>query len=230
MPKSLVTAGNVTPMKKTNFVRDFKGVVIRWAEKHKDEILNYRTYRWKNQTYEGSVESRNGLEEKIRLSRRENDGGIDLGTVDEIHDWGFGKKFPLRNEKEVIKATKEAFEFLDRGDCYQATKRLMWISGVGPAAATKILGLSDHENLCIYDSRVGSALSDLRKGGAKVILCPPGRGRSGDYVSPSEAHHVWAENYERLLWTLEIIQEHFRKESSKPRVVDIEMALFMMGR
>ena len=215
-------------MIKEDFVKEFSNTIIRWAKKHQKEILDFNSYRWKGRTYEESVKRRNELEEKIKLSRRENDCGIDLATVDEIYEWGFDRVFPLRNKQEVTEATKEAFDFLDHGDRYQAAKRLMWIDGVGPAGATKILGLSDQENLCIYDSRVGKALSDLRKDGIKVILCPPGRGRSGDYVPHYKAAHIWAENYERLLWTMGIIRDYFKEKSHKLRIADIEMALFMM--
>ena len=216
-------------MRKQDFIKKFKNVIIKWAEKHEDEILDYKSYRWKGD-YEESVKARNKLEEEIKRSRQENDGGIDLATADEIYMWGFAREFPLRNEREVIKATKEAFEFLDEGDCYQAAKRLMWISGVGPAGATKILGLSDQENFCIYDSRVGNALRDLTKHGKKIIRCPAGRGRRGDYVLPKRANHEWAEDYQKLIWTLEIIRDYLKEKSHKLRIADIEMALFMMGK
>lgn len=64
--------------------------------------------------------------------------------------------------------------------------KLMSIRGVGIAGATKIIGLSDQENLCIYDSRVGHALRDLRKDGSKIILCPPDRSFKRDVSTKVE--------------------------------------------
>jgi len=217
-------------MKEEGFVEEFEGAIIKWTVSHEKEIVDFKSYRWKGKTYRESVRARNELEGAIKLSRRNNGGGIDLATGDKIYVWGFDKRFPLRNRQEVIEATREAFQFLDRGDCYQACKRLMRINGVGVAGATKLLGLSDQENLCIYDSRVGNALSDLKKNGEKIILCPPGRTIIRDYVSPTNADHEWAENYQRLIWTLEIVRDYLRGKSRHLRIADIEMALFMKGR
>ena len=47
----------------------------------------------------------------------------------------------------------------------------MQISGVAIARATKVIGLSDQVNLCIYDSRVGNALKDLKIDSKKLIRC-----------------------------------------------------------
>lgn len=149
--------------KKEEFVKKFKDAIMKWVGLHKKDILDYRRYRWRGKTFEESVKARNVLEKAIKLSRQKNNGGIDLATADKIYMWGFGKRFPLRDEQEVVEATREAYRFLDDGDCYQACKRLMRINGVGVAGATKLLGLSDQENFCIYDSRVGNALRDLKK-------------------------------------------------------------------
>jgi hypothetical protein len=217
-------------MKKEEFVIEFKNIIVEWAKLHEKELLNYESYRWTGKTYEDSVNARKMIEAAIRFSRQRNNGGIDLAIADRIYLWGFGTRFPLRDEDEVIEATKEAFEFLDKGDCYQACKRLMWIDGVGVAGATKLLGLSDQENLGIYDSRVGYALKDLTKHGKRIILCPPGRTIKGDYVPPNVADYVWSENYEKFIWILEIIRDYLKEKSYALRIGDIETALFMKGR
>jgi len=217
-------------VKKEGFVKEFKDTIIEWAERHGKEILDYKSYRWKGRTYEESVEARNELEKAIKLSRQKNNGGIDLVTADRIYQWGFGKDFPICDEKEVLTATREAFRFLDEGNCYQACKRLMWMQGVGVAGATKLLGLSDQENLCIYDSRVGHALKDLTKREKKIILCPLGRNMVGDNVPPNIADYIWSENYQKLIWTLEIIRGYLKEKEYSLRIADIEMALFMKGQ
>lgn len=103
----------------------------------------------------------------------------------------------------------------------------MEIHGVGIAGASKILGLSNQEKLCIYDNRVGNALRELKKGGQRIILCPPDRSykRGQDYTTKSGL----AANYEKLIWTLEVIRDHLKEKSHNFRIADIEMALWKMG-
>jgi len=213
-------------MRKEEFVRMFRDT-IEWSKRHERELLDYEAYRWKSKTYEESVRARNELEEAIESSRKKNGGGIDLATADRIYRWGFGRQFPMRDEKAVLEATREAFRFLDEGDCYQACRRLMRVKGIGVAGATKILGLSNQEKLCIYDSRVGHALSDLTKNGEKIIRCPPGRSIKGDHVVKK---HQWALDYQKLVWTLEIVHYHLKEKAPNCRIADIEMALFMKGK
>jgi len=214
-------------MRKEEFVRTFRDTIVEWSKLHERELLDYEAYRWKSKTYEGSVRTRNELEGAIESSRKKNDGGIDLGTADKIYRWGLGRLFPMRDEKVVLEATREAFRFLDEGDCYQACKRLMRIKRIGVAGATKVLGLSNQEKFCIFDSRVGYALSDLTKDGEKIIRRPPGRSIKGDYVAHK---HEWALDYQKLIWTLEIVHNRLKEKAPNSRIADIEMALFMKGR
>lgn len=103
----------------------------------------------------------------------------------------------------------------------------MEIHGVGVAGATKILGLSNQKEFCIYDSRVGYALSDLNVGDEKLIKCPQGRGgEHGDIATDEE----WALNYQRLIWTLQIMREYLVGGAADIRISDLEMALFMKGK
>ncbi|MEM3010398.1 MAG: hypothetical protein QXE76_01125 [Candidatus Bathyarchaeia archaeon] len=216
-------------MKKEEFVTEFKNTIIEWSKIHETDLLDYRSYRWKGKTYEESVKLRNALEEAITASREKNEGGVDLETVDKVYDWGFGKSFPLRDQEKILEETREAFQFLDENDCYQACRRLMQIEGVGVAGATKVLGLSNQEKFCIYDSRVGLALSDLKKDGKKIIRCPPGRRTKGDYVSYEKWNDEWSLDYQKLIWTLEIVRDYLKTKALNLRISDIEMALFMRG-
>jgi hypothetical protein len=131
------------------------------------------------------------------------------------------------NYEEFIRETREVFQFLDRGDCYQACRKMMLATSKNhPAGPTKILGLSNQEKFAIYDSRVGNALRGLKKGEMKLILCPPGRGREGDYASLNG----WAINYEKLIWTLEVMRDYLKEKQYNFRIADIEMALWVMGK
>lgn len=214
-------------MRKEDFVKEFKDAIIEWLRVREKEVLKYNSYSWEGKDYEESVKARNELEEMIKFSRHKNNGGLGLETIDRIFEWGFGKKFPSRNEEEVIRKTREAFEFIEKGEYSSGVEMLMSIKGVGIAGATKIIGLSDQEKLCIYDSRVGHALRDLKKGGRKIILCPADRRFKRDYDYATK--HGWAVNYEKLVWTLEVIRDYLQEKSHRLRIADIEMALFMMG-
>lgn len=217
-------------MRKEEFVKEFKESIIKWTERNEKDLLDFRSYRWLGETYEQSAKKRNDLEQAIKLSRLRNLGGIDLATADMVFTWGFGKQFPLRDDEDVLKATREAFGFLENDDCYRACRRLMQIYGVGVAGATKILGLSNQERYCIYDSRVGRALDDLVKDGQKLVRCPPGRSTKGDNVPYERLDHEWSLDYQKLIWTLEVIKNHLKEKGSDLQISDIEMALFMKGR
>ena len=141
--------------------------------------------------------------------------------------WGFNDKFPLREAGEVMELTKKAFDYLDEGKLKEATMTLLRIQGVGISRASKILGLFNQENLCIYDSRVGKALEDLKHEDEKIILCPPGRTYPGDQRVTDEE---WAANYQRLIWTLEIVRDYLNERGHTYRLADVEMGLFMMSK
>lgn len=219
---------NMRRMSKEEFLREFKETILEWLMRNEEALrIAMEKYSWRNKNHEESVKERNALELAIKQSRRKNYGGIDLETADKIHLWGFSKIFPLRDSQKVVEITKKAFEYIDQGDYYQGAKTLMGIRGVGISRATKIIGLSDQNRLCIYDSRVGHALRSLRKNSAKVILCPPDMSYKRDCDQTSK--NGWAMNYERLIWTLQIMLKYFNAKSLYFRMADIEMALFVLG-
>lgn len=211
----------------SNFINKFKQTIIEWAEINRYRIPNNRLiYRWGNKPTSECVQERNEVSRAIIISRIKNGGGIDLGTLDIITKWGFNRVFPLRDPEKALKITKVAFNYLDDGNLIDATKTLLDLEGVGISRASKILGLFDQENLCIYDSRVGHALKDLKYSNEKIILCPPSYNRPGDTLS----NNNWAEQYQQLIWTLEVIRDHLNTKGHTFRISDIEMALFMIGK
>ncbi len=118
------------------------------------------------------------------------------------------------------------FDFVDNGKLSEAVESLLAVKGVGIARASKIIGLFDQQRFCIYDSNVGNALKTLQFTEKPVLKCPPGRVRKGDICSDAR----WAENYEHLIWTLEVIRDYLHSEGYPFSIADIEMALFMMGK
>lgn len=194
-------------------------------------MLDQGLYRVDNRSHEASIAKRDQLERDINLSRENNNGAIALPVLDDICIWGFGQQFPLRDPKEVMRITKEAFDFVDKGDLYNGILKLIDnIEGVNISRASKIIGLSDQNDLCIYDSRVGHALRTLRIGSIqlKLIKCPADKGGKRD--RDSATNKGWATHYERLLWTIGVMRNYFRTINRPLRAADIEMALYIIGK
>jgi hypothetical protein len=141
-------------------------------------------------------------------------------------------KYPDRNPERAQEVTRKAFQYLDEGRIQDATKSLLNIKGLGISRVTKIIGLSDQENLCIYDSRVGYALRDLTFNGKRLHLIPASRtiGKRGREYDLNVSHEEWAKEYERILWTIEQIKDYMNELGCTYRQADVEMALFMMGK
>lgn len=212
---------------KSDFVSRHKNSIIEWTEKNEDKIISGRhAYGWKNKSTLQCVKERNDLSKAIIQSRIRNSGGVDLDALDKIAKWGFGIDFPLRDPEGALNVTRDAFTYLDNGNLKEAVKILLALNKVGISLASKVIGLFDQENLCVYDSRVGAALRDLKYGNKRMILVPPGRGRAGD----SATDNRWAENYEKLIWNLEIVRDYLNEKGCTFRIADVEMALFMMGK
>ncbi len=105
------------------FVSAHRDKIIRWADKMKDRIISSRlAYNWKNKSTLECVTERNEISKAIVLSRIRCKGGIDLDTLDKVTQWGFNKKFPLRDAAKVLKITQEAFSFLDAGNLIRSNQ------------------------------------------------------------------------------------------------------------
>ena len=216
-----------TQVDKDRFLRKHKQVILDWTKDNKSRLIEGRkNYSWNDKEPQACLTERNEVSESITFSRTQNSGGVDLETLDMIMSWGGFSQFPLRDETKVLEITRRVFDFVDKGKISDAVEELLAIKGVGIARASKIIGLFDHERFCIYDSRVGQALKTLQFTEKPVLKCPPGRARAGDICSDSR----WAENYQRLIWTLEVIRDYLHSEGYPFSVADVEMALFMMGK
>ena len=214
-------------MDKDRFLRKYKQVILDWAKANKSRLIEGRkNYSWSDKEPQACLMERNQVSQAIVSSRIQNSGGVDLETVDMIMSWGGFDQFPLRDEAKVLELTRRGFDFVDKGKMSEAIEELLAIKGVGIARASKIIGLFDQQRFCIYDSRVGEALKTLQFTEKPVLKCPPGRAKKGDICSDSR----WAENYERLIWTLEIIRDYLHSEGYPFSIADIEMALFMIGK
>jgi hypothetical protein len=219
----------LTPLK-TRFLSEYQPTIVKWTRRNEHAIRAARTnYLWKGKSTAQCVASRNALSTKIQTSQMKHSGGIDLATLDDITQWGFGCEFPLRDPQLALEITRDAFEYLNQGNIREATQTLLQIYNVGISRASTILGLSDQERLCIYDSRVGNALNDLIYHGEKIVLSPGSRNRDREYDIVFRPD-IWAEYYEKLIWTVDVMKEYLNGKGCTYRLADVEMALFMMGQ
>ena len=211
---------------KEGFLEKYKETIIQWATKNKDTLVFGRAhFGWNNKSLIEALAERNQISKVIVQSRIRNGGGIDKETIDKVMAWGGLRKINLVNS-EALKITHEAFAFLDSGDLKKAILKLLAIDGVGIASASKIVGLFDQTNLAIYDSRVGTALRSLTFEGQRIVKCPAGRTRPGDLCSEKQ----WSEDYEKLIWMLEVIRDWLNQQGYPFNIADVEMALFIMGK
>lgn len=217
------------PDRKGEFLEQYGAVISGWTDTHLEAVLKgRRDYTWKNEDPVASLNRRNTVQADIVASRIRNQGGVDLETLDKVMEWGGFPPFPLRAEKQVIDATREAFRLIDEGSFIDGVMVLLGIPGVGISTASKIVGLFDQNRFAVYDSRVGNALRSLVVDGERLVKCPASRlaSRPGDTGTDRE----WARNYERCLWILETIRDNLLRSGYCANVSDVEMGLFMMGK
>jgi chorismate mutase len=220
--------------RKQVFAQQYGDLIIEWAKQNQTALLTgWRNYRWgRDNSLVSSLERRNAVSRKIALSRIKNNGGLDLEALDSIMEWGFPKnhQFKPRDPNRCIEVTREAFALLDAGKHAEAICKLMGFPLI-ISRASKIVGLSDPNYFAIYDSRVGLALATLKAGNERLIKIP-GRAPIPGKVFPSDrcSNYEWGENYQRLLWILEIIRNMLNEAGYPFSIADVEMALFMMGK
>jgi hypothetical protein len=216
-----------TLVDKNLFLKKHKQIILNWTKNNKSRLIEGRkNYSWNDKEPQTCLTERNQVTESITFSRTQNNGGIDLETLDMIMSLGGFAQFPLRDTEKVLDITRRVFDFVDQGKISDAVEELLAIKGVGIARASKIIGLFDQERFCIYDSRVGQALKTLQFTEKPILKCPAGRSRPGDPCSDSG----WAKNYQNLIWTLEVIRDYLNSEEYQFGIADVEMALFMMGK
>ena len=213
---------------KEAYLKPRREAILKWAEENMEDLTRHRlNYSWKNIGRKECERLRNEVSGKIIQSRIRNNGAVDLETLNAVINWGFGRDYPINDPQRALEVSGKAFEYLDKNDIKNATMVLLKEKGVGISRASKIIGLSDQENLCIYDSRVGFALQRLTHDGERLVKIPPSQSRLGDGgVTNTE----WVKNYEHLIWISELIRDFMNENGCTYRIADVEMALFMMGK
>ena len=213
---------------KERYQKKYGKRIKQWVKENKDNIIRHRlNYSWKNLGRKECERLRNQVSKRITQSRIKNNGALDIQTLDAVVKWGSDRLYPNRDPKNALEVTGEAFWHLDKDDIKGATLTLLKEKGVGISRASKIIGLSDQENLCIYDNRVGHALQTLTYDMERLVKIPPSRSRQGD---TGVTRNEWATNYEHLAWVTEIIRDQLNEAGCTYRAADVEMALFKMGK
>ncbi len=213
---------------KTDFLDKYKNTIEEWTEQHKEQIIESRlNYTWQHKSRFDCEQTRNQVSREIIESRIRNGGALDLETLDKVMKWGFNRKYPDRDPSKALEVTKKAFDYLDNGDLKQATLTLLGVKNVGISRVSKIIGLYDQENLCIYDSRVGHALRTMRHEDKRIVLISPSPVRGGDTLV---SYEMWAEQYEQMIWVAEVMRDYLNRKGCTYRLADVEMALFMVGK
>ena len=213
---------------KERYQKKYGKNILHWAEENRDAIIRHRlNYSWKNLGRKECERLRNQVSKRVIQSRIKNNGALDIETLDAVTKWGFDRLYPDRDPQRALEVTGRAFGLLDRGYIKGATMALLKEKGAGISRASEIIGLSDQENLCIFDSRVGSALRTLTYDMERLVKIPSSRSRQGD---AGVTRNEWAINYEHLVWITEIIRDYMNEAGCTYRVADVEMALFMMGK
>jgi hypothetical protein len=212
---------------KSQFLEKNKTTILEWTKLNKSRIVESRkNYSWADKEPRVCLAERDQITESIKFSQSQNDGGIDLKTLDMIMKWGGFSEFPLRDEQKVLTITRKVFRLLEENKVSEAVNELLAIDGVEIVQASKIISLFDQNRFCSFDNNVANALKTLQFNEKPVLKCPIGPKKPQDICSDER----WGENYLHLIWTLEVIQEYLNKEGHPLSIADIEMALFMMGK
>lgn len=213
---------------KEAYLKPRRESILKWAEENMEALIRHRlNYSWKNIGTKECERLRNEVSEKIIQSRIRNNGAVDLETLNAVIRWGFGRDYPNNDPQRAMEVSRKAFKYLDKNDIKNATMTLLKEKGIGISRASKIIGLSDQETLCIYDSRVGFALQTLTHDGERLVKIPPSQSRGGDV---GVTYTEWVKNYEHLIWITELIRDFMNENGCNYRLPDVEMALFMMGK
>ena len=214
-------------LEKIQFLEKNKEIIFEWTKNNKSRLLEARkNYSWGDKEPRVCLAERKEITDSIKFSKSQNDGGIDLKTLDIIMESAGFSKFPLRDEQKVLDITRKVFNLITDNKVSEAVEELLAIDGIEIIQASKIISFFDQNRFCSYDNNVANALKTLKFAEKPVLKCPVGHKKPDDICSDKR----WGENYLHLVWTLQVVKEYLNKEGYPLSVADIEMALFMMGK
>jgi hypothetical protein len=144
--------------------------------------------------------------------------------------WGFGRNSRC-SDNEITEATRLAFQHLEADRIVEAAWELVKLPRIGISRASKILALSDQDELGIYDSRSAHGLSDLiDSAGRRIVPIPPGRAIAGDAMAKKSCCVA----FQKYTWVLRHLRSLARNGNSLrgvfARFADLEIAFFTRSR
>lgn len=215
----------------SEFIKTYKPTLENYWKTVSPSLMHWKqSYHWPNNvSLQKAVSLRNQLETLINDDLN-NHEYLSKATFDSVMSWGFGRSSNV-TANEIKKATQIAFNYLAQEKLKEAALALTRLPGIGISRASKILAISDQNNLGIYDSRAAHGLSDLTYDGFRIIPIPPGRVIAGD--SHLSTEHFCAA-FEQYTWLLKYFQTCCQNDLSLNqdfrRISDIEIAFFSRSR
>lgn len=211
------------------FIEIHRETLLDYWKKIEPKLIEWKhLYQWQGVDLAEAITKRNQLENAINNDITSK-GYLTKPVFDDVMKWGFGKS-SNNSDKEIQAATKEAFYHLHNKRIADAALALIKLDGIGISRASKILALSNQDELAIYDSHAANGLSGLIHNSYRIIPIPPGRKIKGDSLSQVE----FCKAFEKYIWILTFLRncaqandeigKHFR------RVADLEIAFFSKSR
>jgi len=219
----------VTGDSERTFIERHGDALSRFWNGIKGEIGKWKShYEWPpGCKLQAAVEKRNALEQQVQADLKRGDLSKDV--FDSIMVWGFGAGSRCSGE-QISEAARRAFGHLQADRISEAAKALVELPGIGISRATKVLALSNQNELGIYDSRSAHGLSELSDAGRQIVPIPPGRVIAGDNKPPM----ALCEAFQEYIWVLRYLRCLAKQDgvlrTEFARVADIEMALFSKSR
>ena len=123
---------------KRQFLEKNKTTILDWAKTNKSRLLEGRqNYSWGDKEPRVCLADRKEITDSIKFSQSQNNGGIDLKTLDIIMESGGFSAFPLRDEQKVLDITRKVFKLINQNKVSEAVEELLAIDGVEIAQAFK---------------------------------------------------------------------------------------------
>lgn len=224
------TQGGVI-MEYTEFIESHLESLTAYWNRVRPDLLGWKaSYEWPPGVHiEEAIAKRNRLESELRNDLRTNNGWLSKQVFDAVFEWGFNTQSGLR-EHEIRTITEAAFHFLRQGRIVDAARGMTSPAGIGISRASKVLALSNQNNLGIYDSRSAHGLSDLVHDGRRLIPIPPGRSVVGD----SRSKEQFCQAFETYIWVLRFLRDRAQQDAELrehfTRLSDLEIAFFAKSR
>ncbi|MBZ5653673.1 MAG: hypothetical protein LAO56_00185 [Acidobacteriia bacterium] len=222
----------MTAESESMFLEAHRNALNCFWDQVKSHVIEWKSgYEWGGVRGQAALEERNKIERKIRMDLA-GQRCLSKATFDSVMNWGF-KRDSECSEEEINRATHFAFQRLEEDRLGEAARELVKLRNVGISRATKVLALSDQNELGIYDSRSADGLSDLvNSAGRHLIPIPPSRSKKikGDHKTKEE----YCAAFESYTWVLRYLRRLAGNDDSLraafTRIADLEIAFFMRKR